>query len=107
LNTNSSFRGRQLPYDSPLANALVILVGVLAIAVSFVIGVVALFAIGAAVMILAAVIGIRVWWFNRKLRRQANRGGSSRTRTTGRQPQNVIEGEYRVVRNPDDVNHDH
>jgi len=101
---NSSFRSRQLPYDNPLANALVIVVGVLAIAVSLVIGVVALFAIGAAVMILAAVIGIRVWWFNRRLRRQGRTGGKPRDDRAPGDRHAVIEGEFRVLHGRDDRN---
>jgi len=107
LNSNSSFRGRQLPYDNPLANALVIVVGVLAIAVSFVIGVVALFAIAAAVMILAAVIGIRVWWFKRKLRGQGRAAAGQRHRPAADRQKSVIEGEYRVLRSRDDANDGH
>lgn len=97
MDTRSNFRNRQLPYGNPLANALVVVVGVLAIAVSFVIGVFALFALIAAVMILAAIIGIRVWWFSRKARGQMA-GGEKVTATTTRQHVNtVIEGEYREI----------
>jgi len=87
-----------MPTGNPLANALVIIVGVLAIAISFVIGVFALFALLAAVMILAAIIGIRVWWFNRKARKHMATGDSASASTATRSEQSVIEGEYRVVR---------
>lgn len=77
---------------------LVVIVGVLAIAVSFVIGVFALFALVAAVMILAAIIGVRVWWFNRKARKHMAKGASASATTATSSEQTVIEGEYRVVR---------
>ena len=45
-------------------------------------------------LVLGAVIGIRVWWFNRKLRRQA--GAQPPPRRA--EPGGVIEGEYHVVK---------
>ena len=88
----SSRNGFQV--GNPLANFLVVVVGMLTIAVSIVLGFFALVALGALVLVTAAVIGIRVWWFNRKLRRKgAGEGGAA-----GRGgPSGVIEGEYRVI----------
>jgi len=44
--------------------------------------------------VLGAIIGLRVWWFNRRLNREMQRAGTSNdTNTSG-----VIEGEYTVVR---------
>ena len=89
------FKQRQFPAGNPLANALVVIVGVLVIAVSFVLGVVALVALIAAAAVMAAVIGVRVWWFNRKLAKQGKdpvtQTGKSRTSAE------IIEGEFRVV----------
>lgn len=89
------FKHRQFPASNPLANALVVIVGVVVIAVSFILGVVALVALLAAAVVLAAVIGIRVWWLNRRLRARSrdrsNRPGNSDSGTE------IIEGEYRVV----------
>lgn len=95
---NAPFRNRPLPYNSPFANALVIVVGVVAIVFSLVIGVVALFALGAAVLVLAAIIGIRVWWLGFK-------AGPRKGQPSGERPgdavkpndRSVIEGEYRVI----------
>jgi hypothetical protein len=53
------FRHRQFPANNPLANALVIIVGVLVIAVSLVLGVVAFIALLAAAIVMAGVIGAR------------------------------------------------
>jgi Flp pilus assembly protein TadB len=89
------FKQRQFPTGNPLANALVIVVGVLVIAVSFVLGVVALVALVAAAVVLAAVIGVRVWWLNRKIaggqKIHVNQTGEAASGTE------IIEGEFRVV----------
>lgn len=90
---NPHTRNRQLPAGNPLANALVVIVGVLIIGLSFVVGVVAVVALVAIMLVLAAVIGIRLWWFNRKLAKH------SPQQTPGGQA-DVIEGEYRVVSSP-------
>ena len=77
---------------------LVIVVGVVAIAVSFVIGVFAWLALLAAVAILGAVIAIRLWWMNYK----ARKSGSTTTKPPGSAVGNsVIEGEFKVVPRPD------
>ena len=82
---------------NPIANALVVIVGALAIAASIVLGFVAFVVLGSIVLILAAIVGIRVWWFNRRLRRQ---GGVARpgARSDAGAPGGVIEGEYHVVK---------
>ena len=82
------------PVGNPLANVLVVIVGVLTIAVSVVLGFFAFLALSAIVFVAAAVIGIRVWWLNRKLHHnvQARRGQPGQGEARG-----VIEGEYRVI----------
>ncbi|MGH8129943.1 MAG: hypothetical protein ACRES3_03705 [Steroidobacteraceae bacterium] len=82
-----------LPLGNPLANALVVVVGVLIIAASFVLGVIAFLALSSIFLVLAAIIGIRVWWLQRRLRksRHGRRGVGG---TTGVE---IIEGEYHVV----------
>ncbi|MDZ7643402.1 MAG: hypothetical protein U5K76_03710 [Woeseiaceae bacterium] len=89
-------RNRQFPAGNPLANALVVVVGVLAIGLSLVLGFVALIALGSIFVVLAAIIGIRVWWQQRRMRKQAarqQRGGGA----PGDARYDVIEGEYREV----------
>ena len=85
---------RQLPYNNPFANALVVVVGVIAIAFSFVVGVVAFFALAAAVITLGAIIAIRVWWHNRKTVRQMRQNPADAVQTGAA---NVIEGDYTVI----------
>ncbi len=89
------FRHKQFPAGNPLANALVIIVGILVIAVSFVIGVVAFVALLAAAIVMAAVIGVRVWWLNRKLGTGQNSYMNQR-HTKSAAPE-IIEGEFRVI----------
>lgn len=82
---------RGFPAGNPIANALVIIVGALVIAASIVVGFFAFLVLAAALLVMAAIIGIRLWWFNRKLARKSASGpGSGRTDRT-------IEGEYVVV----------
>lgn len=90
---NSQFSKRQINSGNPLANALVVIVGVLTIAASLVLGVVAMIVLGSIVLVLAAVIGIRLWWFKRKLARQSGTG----SRNPDASGAEIIEGEYRVL----------
>jgi hypothetical protein len=85
---------RGIPAGNPIANALVVIVGALVIGASIVLGFVAFLVLGSIVLILGAVMGLRVWWFNRKLR------GSTRDSTArpGTPEGGVIEGEYHVVK---------
>ncbi len=80
---------RGFPAGNPIANIFVIVVGALAIGVSVVLGFFAFIVLGSIVAVLAAVVGLRLWWLNRKLRGQRPPDNAS----TG----GVIEGEYRVV----------
>lgn len=97
---------RGFPAGNPLANLLVIIVGALAIGASVVLGFFAFVLLGSIVLILAAIIGIRVWWFNRKLQQAARRNpsrskagaGTSPSRETG----GVIEGEFVIIEKDDD-----
>lgn len=88
-----SFSNRGLPAGNPIANIFVIIAGALIIAVSVVLGFVAFVVLGSIVAVFAAAIGVRLWWFNRKLRKQ---GGGAQTSNQTRSA-TYIEGEYRVV----------
>jgi len=80
---------RGFPAGNPIANIFVIVVGALAIGVSVVLGFFAFIVLGSIVAVLAAVVGLRLWWLNRKLR---GRRPPDNAATDG-----VIEGEYHVV----------
>ena len=97
-------QSRKFPFSNPLANALVVIVGALAMGASVVLGFVALIALGSLLLVLVSIVGIRLWWFRRKLRR----GTGAEAPSAGRNPQasrvrvDVIEGEYHVVSPPQD-----
>lgn len=87
----SSKRG--FPAGNPIANALVIVVGALVIGVSLVLGFFAFVILATILIVLSAVVGIRLWWFNRKLaRRRGESGGRAESAPAG-----IIEGEFHVV----------
>ena len=87
-----------LQTGNPFANLLVIVAGALLIGVSIVVSVFAFAVLGAVILFAAAIIGLRVWWVNRRLGRKLNWN-------TGRGDHahrpDVIEGEYREVRRED------
>jgi uncharacterized membrane protein len=83
-----------LPAGNPIANALVVFVGALAIGVSVVLGFLAFVVLACIVVVLGAIIGLRVWWLNRKLARGARASRQTRKDDHG----GVIEGEYHVVK---------
>ena len=90
-----TYTNRGFPAGNPIANALVIISGTLVIAASLVIGFFAFVVFGSAMLILASVVGIRMWWLRRKLAK------SAATRTTGESEPSMIEGEFTVVANED------
>lgn len=88
-----TFSNRGIPAGNPIANVFVVLVGALVIGVFVVLGFVAFVVLGAIVAVLASVVGLRVWWFNRKLKNQVPRSSNNEQMGSG----GVIEGEFRVV----------
>lgn len=84
---------RGFPAGNPIANLFVIIVGALVIGASIVLGFFAFVIVGSIVLIMASIIGLRVWWFNRKLRARAPADSASGNANNG----GVIEGEYQVV----------
>lgn len=88
--------GRGFPAGNPIANALVIIVGALTIGALIVLGFVAFVLLVSLLLVFSAIIGVRLWWFNRKLRKA---GGKQTSRREGdaQSPTELIEGEYRVI----------
>ena len=80
-----------------------IIAGVLVVGIAIVLGFFAFVALSAIVLVSAAVIGIRVWWLNRKLRAGGTGGSANSADGTTRDAVDVIEGEYRVVRKDDEA----
>ena len=85
---------RGIPAGNPIANILVVIVGALVIAASVVLGFFAFLVLASIVLVLGAIIGLRVWWLNRKLTRAARSPATSRASMQTE----VIEGEYHVVK---------
>ena len=85
---------RGFPAGNPIANVLVIIVGALAIGASIVLGFFAFVVLSCIILIMAAVIGIRVWWFKRKMEASGTYDSGAAGK---RPPEGIIEGEYRVV----------
>ena len=93
-----SSTSRGFPAGNPIANIFVVIVGALAIGASIVLGFFAFVILGSIVLIMAALIGIRVWWFKRKMVGQVPpNGNSSGDPGSGERTGGVIEGEYQVV----------
>lgn len=87
------------PAGNPLANALVAIVGIVVVAASLVVGIVALVTIGTVVLAAVLVLWIRIWWSRRGYRAVAGAGSDARGRGNS---EDVIEGEYKVVERPQD-----
>lgn len=86
---------RGFPAGSPIASALVIIVGSLVIAASIVVGFFAFVILASVLLVLAAIVSIRLWWFRRKMM-QDPAFRASRSARSG-STQETIEGEYHVV----------
>lgn len=84
-----------LPAGNPIANVLVVIAGTLVIGLSIVLGFFAFVALSAIVLVAAAVIGVRVWWFKRKLQKDSPAGSASAEQSS---VHGVIEGEFHEVR---------
>ena len=87
------------PAGNPIANILVIIAGALAIGASIVLGFFAFIALSGIILVTAAIIGVRVWWFKRKLQQRSPADQASSDRSA---PGGVIEGEYQVVQSDRD-----
>ena len=90
MDKRAEFR---IPAGNPVANGLVMVAGFAAIAASIIIGFFAFVVLGSALLVLAAIFGIRLWWYRFKLRRAGN---VARPHASGSDP-SMIEGEYTVV----------
>ncbi len=86
---------RGFPAGSPIASALVIIVGALVIAASLVVGFLAFLVLGSVLLVLAAVVSARLWWLRRKMARDP--AFRAAPQSHARPTQQTIEGEYHVV----------
>ncbi|MDZ7768453.1 MAG: hypothetical protein U5K38_04975 [Woeseiaceae bacterium] len=88
------FNNHSFPAGNPIANALVVIAGVVVIGLSLVVGFVMFVVLGSLLLVLGAIIGIRIWWLNRRLQKQAGQPGAA---TQHYESIEVIEGEFRDV----------
>ncbi len=89
---------RGFPAGNPIANIFVIIVGALTIGASIVLGFFAFLIVGGIVLILASIIGLRLWWFRHTLQR----GAKAAEPTRNESKIDVIEGEFQVVAEDDE-----
>ena len=91
---NQQFRHRSFPAGNPLANALVVIAGIVVISLSLALGFFVFLGIAAFVLVMAAVMSVRTWWYRRKF--AGGQAQEFRRETTVRKQ--IIEGEYQEVR---------
>ena len=101
---NLHFRQRPFPAGNPLANALVVIVGIVVISLSLALGFVVFIGITGFLLVTAAIVGLRNWWFGRSIPTTGGEERSGETREVGRHY--IIEGQYREVRRPGDDRRD-
>lgn len=92
---NSRESNRQFPASNPLANVIVVIIGALVIGASIILGVFAFVALSGIILVLAAILGVRVWWLGRKRTRYMGTVNPGRESAPG--DNTVIEGEFHVV----------
>ena len=93
---NQQFRPRQFPAGNPLANALVIIVGIIVISLSLALGVFVFVGVTGFLLVMGAIMAVRNWWLGRRFGRQGERDSGSPGTGQPHSPQ-IIEGEYRKV----------
>lgn len=93
---NQQFRHRQFAAGNPLANLLVVIAGIIIIAISLALGFFVFLGMAGFVLLMAAVMSVRGWWYRRRFAsKTAGDGGTRRETMVHKQ---IIEGEYREVR---------
>jgi hypothetical protein len=92
---NGRIRYGRFPAGNPVTNALMAIVGALAIGAAIVFGFFMFLVLTGLVLVLVCIVGIRVWWVGRKLRKLNET--AMKTRSGGDGDPGIIEGEYHVV----------
>ena len=87
---------------NPIANLIVVIVGLLTIGAFIVIGVFAAVALSGIVVVMASILAVRMWWLGRKLPKQDRT--TNKTRHAHPSDTSVIEGEFQVVSADQDEN---
>jgi hypothetical protein len=97
---NQQFRHRQFPAGNPLANILVVIVGIIVISLSLALGFVVFLGIAGFVLVMGVVMSVRNWWLRRQFqgKPQADRASHGATPAS----RQIIEGEFQEVSGKDD-----
>jgi len=93
---NRRIRYARVPAGNPVVNALLAVAGAIVIGAALVFGFFAFIFLASLLLVLVSVVGIRLWWVGRRLRKSfeaASKAGAARDGS----PRGVIEGEYHVV----------
>ena len=97
---NQHFRQRPFQPGNPLANILVVIAGIVVISLSLTLGFFIFLGVATFLLITAAIVGIRNWWFRRTL--NANSTANRRRRASNQETRQIIEGEFREIRGVDE-----
>ena len=100
---NRQFRYRQIRAGNPLANALVVIVGIVVISLSLALGFVVFIGMAGLMLVMAVLISVRAWWLKKRFGapKSGEQAGNPGTQETHR----VIEGEYHEVGSRDKEPH--
>ena len=93
---NQHFRQRPFQPGNPLANILVVIAGIVVISLSLTLGFFIFLGVATFLLITAAIVGIRNWWFRRTL--NANSTANRRRPASNQETRQIIEGEFREIR---------
>jgi hypothetical protein len=99
---NQQFRHRQFPAGNPLANALVVIVGILVISLSLALGFVVFLGIAGFLLVMGIVMRIRSWWLRRGFVARSGPENPARPAPPGQYQ--IIEGEFQEVDKSADSN---
>jgi UPF0716 family protein affecting phage T7 exclusion len=94
---NQPFRYRRFSGNNPLANALVVIAGILVIALSIALGFFVFVTIGGLMLVMAAVVGVRAWWLRKRFGAPDDSGRDRPHRSGTSQQHHIIEGEFEEV----------
>jgi hypothetical protein len=93
---NQHFRQRPFQPGNPLANILVVIAGIVVISLSLTLGFFIFLGVATFLLITAAIVGVRNWWFRRTLN---TKSAGNRGQQAGKEEAHqIIEGEFREIR---------
>ncbi len=92
---NQQFRNKQSPTGNPLANLLVVVVGIIVISVSLALGFVVFVGIAGFMLVMAAIVTVRIWWAKRRFGAQKTSEPEQASKSSA--SNRVIEGEFTDV----------